>query len=267
MPRRVLAVILSLALALLGAVGVVAYAQAADARAQAGQRLATVYITTGTIPAGTSVQAALTSGLMVPESVIAKGVPAGAMPTTGEDATARGAKVALSNIAPGEIVLSARFGATADQTSNAAIPAGTVAVTVRLEDPQRSAPLLTPGSHVVIYDTFNPANAKAGSLTPDGRKLAETPGAARATRIVLSDVTVIAVGATTVAAASASGGQSAEQQSTQSAALVTVAVKPADAIALVHAAQTGTLYAALRGQGVTVDPMATVTDGTVLTGR
>ena len=47
-------------------------------------------------------------------------------------------------------------------------------------------------------------------------------------------------------------------------ALVTVAASPAQAIALVHAAQTGTLYAGLRGKGVAIDRKAVVNDTTVL---
>ena len=48
------------------------------------------------------------------------------------------------------------------------------------------------------------------------------------------------------------------------AALVTVALPPEEALRLVHAVQTGTLYAGLRGARVTVDHNATVNDVTVV---
>lgn len=264
MRRRVLAIALSLVLALLGAVGVVTYAQASDARAVAGQQLTSVYITSQVVPKGTSVQAALDAGLMKAESVVAKGAPEGAMVPA---AAGNGPLVALADVAAGGIVLKARFGNAADLTTDRSVPAGKVAVTVKLEDPQRAAPLLTPGSHIVIYDTFNPVNAKAATLLPDGAKLQEKPEKLRATRVVLSDVVVLAVGSTTAASPASTADAEAQPQSQEAAALVTVAVSPEDAIVLVHAVQTGTLYAALRGPATTVDPKAAVTDTTVLTGR
>jgi hypothetical protein len=45
---------------------------------------------------------------------------------------------------------------------------------------------------------------------------------------------------------------------------VTVAVTPAQAIVLVHGAQTGTLYGGLRGAKLTLDPKALITDDTVI---
>jgi hypothetical protein len=45
---------------------------------------------------------------------------------------------------------------------------------------------------------------------------------------------------------------------------VTVAVTPAQALVLVHGAQTGTLYSALRGDKLSLDPKAFVTDDTVI---
>jgi pilus assembly protein CpaB len=46
-------------------------------------------------------------------------------------------------------------------------------------------------------------------------------------------------------------------------ALVTVAVSPADATRLVHGIQTGSLYAALRGNDAKVDLTKAVTDQTL----
>ena len=91
-------------------------------------------------------------------------------------------------------MLASRFGQLADQQPTGPVPDGKVAITVNLADPQRIAPLLTPGAHLVIYDTFNPRNPKAAAPSPDGGHLRDNPPGVRATRMLLADVKVIAVG-------------------------------------------------------------------------
>ena len=122
------------------------------------------------------------------------------------------------------------------------IPPGKIAITVSLADPQRIAPLLTPQSHIVIFDTS--AASPAGSAATS-----------KVTTILLSDVEVIGVGDQTAQpAATAAAGQSAPPAA-GNVALVTVALSPADAQMVVHAVQTGNLlYGGLLGSGVKVDP-------------
>jgi pilus assembly protein CpaB len=55
-------------------------------------------------------------------------------------------------------------------------------------------------------------------------------------------------------------GQSTTQQGATGNFLVTVAVKPSDAPVLIHGINNRTLYAALRGSDVKVDPGLEVTD-------
>ena len=142
MGRRVLAIAAALLVALLGAAGVVVYAQSADARAVAGQATQQVYIAAAPVPEGTSAGEAVAQKLLVLQSVVAKGVPAGALTSvTG----GTGALVATSTISQGEIVLASRFGHLADQQPTGPVPEGKVAITVSLADPQRVATLLTPG--------------------------------------------------------------------------------------------------------------------------
>jgi len=264
MGRRVIAITIALVVALLGAVGVVSYAQAADKRAVAGQQPESVYITKAEVPMGTTAQEAVALKLIVQQQVVARGVPEGALQTIG---ATNGALVATSAIMPGEIVLASRFGTLAAQVQSKAIPDGKVAVTVELADPNRIAPLLTPGSHIVIYDTFNPRDPKSKDPVPNGARLTDNAAGMRTTKVLMDDVEVIAVGATTVVPApkaTAPADGEAKQAEVVSKALVTVAVTPEQAVKLIHAIQTGELYAALRGGDVKVDPRIFSNDDTVL---
>jgi pilus assembly protein CpaB len=267
MGRRVLSIILALVVALLGAVGVVAYASAADKRAVAGQETSLVYIAEGQVPMGTTARSAIAQKLIVPETVVRKGVPPGAL--TRVDA-ANEALVATSAIMPGEIVLASRFGHPAAQDTTSTIPDGKVAVTVNLPDPQRIAPLLKPGQHIIVFDTFNARDPKAKALLPDGRHLTDEQPIVKVTRVLLPDVEVIGVGdATTLPTPTPTPSVTTEAKAkpsltdTSAAVLITVAVTPDQATTLVHGIQTGALYAALPGAGVKVDPHANVNDNTV----
>jgi pilus assembly protein CpaB len=246
MGRRVIAITIALAVALFGAFGVVAYAQGADSRAVAGQKTANVYITKAEVPVGTSAAQAVAQNLIALQPVVARGVPQGALTEVG---AVTGALVATSAIMPGEIVLASRFGAPADATNAQVIPTGKIAITVTLTDPQRIAPLLMPQSHIVIFDT---TGASPTSTT-------------RLTRILLANVEVIGVGSLTAQPAPSPAAAQSTPPAASSAALVTVAVSPADAQLLVHEIQVGNLlYGGLLGSAVKVDPNRVVNDASIL---
>jgi len=248
MGRRVVAIIIALVVALFGAFGVVAYAQGADARAVAGQATQGVYFSKLEVPMGTSAADAVAQNLIVRQQVVSRGVPAGALTDV---SAATGALVATSAIQPGEVVLASRFGAMPHLTKTEVIPAGMIAITVSLTDPQRIAPLLTPQSRIVIFDTSTGVASKSGAAV--GKRL---------TRILLSDVDVIGVGDLT-AQAVADPAQAGKPAGTP--ALVTVALSPANAQLLVHEIQAGNLlYGGLLGTKVKVDTKHVVNDATIL---
>lgn len=234
-----MAMMAALVVALLGVVGVVVYAQAADGRAVAGQATQSVFIAVAEVPMGTTAADAVQQKLMVQENVVVKGVPQGALKTVTPDIAKL---VATSSILPGEFILSSRFGALPSSAKTQIIPAGKIAITVSLTDPQRIAPLLTPQSHIVIFETLG---AKSGG----------TATTSQVTRILLPDVEVIGVGDQTAQPAPSATATPGAQQSSGNVALVTVALSPADGQLLVHAVQTGNLlYGGLLGTGVKVDP-------------
>ena len=229
MNRRLMAVLAAVVVGLIGVVAVMIYASSADSRAVAGQRPQTVFIAAKQVPSGTSAADAVAQGLIVSTQAAAKGVPVGALSTVDEST---GKLLALTDIAPGEFVFASRFGTTPLGQKAIQVPGGQVAISVALADPARVGSFVTPGSRIVIFDSF-PKDAPAQ------------------TRVLLDDVLVIAMGATSLTPAASADGQASTAaggaQSATEAVLVTVALPPDSAARLVHGTQTGLLYAGLRG--------------------
>jgi pilus assembly protein CpaB len=239
MNRRAWAVVLAVVLAVLGTVTVFAYVRKADARAVAGQEVTDVFVAVKDVPMGTTAQTAVDDGLMVQQAIVAKGVPDDAL-TSVDSSNAD--LVATSTILPGEIVLTQRFSTTAAAPGSLALPEGTMAVTVALADPAHVGSFLEAGSEVAIFDSFN-VQERAPGTTPAGDHLQDNHAYTRATRVLLTRVPVLAVGATTTPGSNDS--QSSSQTGTpanQAVTLVTVAVSQAQAEKLIHGTQTGTLY-------------------------
>lgn len=240
MGRRVMALMAAMLVGLIGVAAVLFYAQGADARALADQRPKTVFIAQELVPSGTTAADAVAKGLMVPTQIAAKGVPVGAL--TSVDA-ATGKLVALTDIVQGEFVVASRFGTTPLGQKAIQVPEGLVAVSVALSDPGRVGSFVTPGSRIVIYDTYG--------ADPN-----------RVTRVLLDDALVIAVGSTSLTPVASTDGQAAAAAADT---LVTVALPPATAAKLVHGIQTGTLYAALRGSDSKAIPGQIVSNSTLFT--
>lgn len=249
MNRRVMAVLAAVVVGLIGVVAVMVYANGADSRAVAGQSPKTVFIAAKLVPAGTTASDAVAQGLIEPTQVAAKGLPVGALSTVDE---ATGKLLALTDIAPGEFVVASRFGTTPLGQKAIQVPGGQVAISVSLADPARVGAFVTPGSRIVIYDTYVPA-AGAKGLADAGKE----------TRVLLDDVLVIAMGSTSLTP-SAADGQAAPAAG-GAGVLVTVALPPNTAAKLVHGIQTGTLYAALRGTDTKTNLGQVVTNATLFT--
>jgi pilus assembly protein CpaB len=245
MGRRVIAVLAAMLVGLVGVAAVLLYANGADARAVAGQQVQTVFLAQERVPAGTTAADAVAKGLIVSTKIAAKGVPVGAL-TAAQAANAK--NVALTDIVPGDFVLASRFGSTPTGQKAIQVPDGQVAISVSLSDPGRVGTFVTPGSRIVIYDTFVPAAAAGGAT------------GAKQTRVLLDDVLVIAVGSTSLSPTANANGQ---PQASAAGALVTVALPPDQAAKLVHGIQTGTLYAGLRGTDTQPSAGQIVSDSTL----
>jgi pilus assembly protein CpaB len=260
MGRRLVAIFAAALVALLGAVAVLLYAKGADSRAVAAQQPTNVYVVKTIVPAGTTLKDAVQNGLIVKTSVAAKGVPVGAL--AGVDGS-NGGLFALSDIQPGEYVLGDRFGVKPVGTKAIEVPAGQVAVSISLADPARVGTFVTPGSKVVLFDTHT-NTTKTGDTSSDST----TPVGGQATRVLLDDVLVIAMGEASLTPAQAPTGEDGEAAAAPVAgALMTVAVTPGDAVRLVHGVQTGSLYAALRGTDAKVDLGKVVSEATLFSSK
>lgn len=249
MGRRLMAVLAAVVVGLIGVAAVLVYAGGADSRAVADQRPQTVFIAKALVPSGTSAADAVAKGLIVPTQVALKGVPVGAL-TKVDDATGR--LLALTDIAPGEFVVASRFGTTPLGQKAIQVPDGQVAISVSLSDPARVGAFVTPGSRIVIYDTYVPGAAGAKTAVAGEKQ----------TRILLDDVLVIAVGSSSLSPAANTDGQA---PAASAGALVTVALPPATAAKLVHGIATGALYAGLRGTDTKADLGQIISDSTLFT--
>ncbi|MGA8980368.1 MAG: RcpC/CpaB family pilus assembly protein [Pedococcus sp.] len=256
MGRRLVAIFAAALVALVGVTAVLLYARGADARAVAAQQPTSVYVVKSIVPSGTTLKDAVQNGLIVKTSVAAAGVPSGAL--AGVDGS-NGGLYATTDIQPGEYVLADRFGVKPVGEKAITVPTGMVAVSVQLSDPARVGTFLTPGSKVVLYDTYSPVAA-----APDA-KTAAAASSEQSTRVLLDDVLIIAMGeaSLTPAAAPIAGEDAAPAAAL--GALMTVAVTPADATRLVHGIQTGTLYAALRGTDAKIDLGKVVSEASLFT--
>ena len=263
MTRRIVAAAVAVVLALVAGVAVLLYVRTADARALAGQQAVKAYIASDSIPAGTTLQQALDDGLLRPELVALKGVPAGAL----QDRDIEDGLRAVGDISAGEIVLADRFGDEVAVAGRLVVPEGKLAVTVELTDPAKVGQFLVVGSRITVFDTFNVQEADPDGVTPAGDHLQDRHEYTRATRVLLPEVEVLAIGQTTTKQTISDSGADTEQTAvqqpvttTQTVTLVTVAVDQSQAEKLVHGIHTGTLYFALRGTDLEIVPGAGVSD-------
>src|SRR6476646_8062841 len=134
MGRRIVAIFAAVAVALVGVAAVLLYVRGADARAVASQQPTNVYVVQSVVPAGTTLKDAVQNGLIIKTSLAAKGVPVGALHAVDGS---NGGLLALSDIQPGEYVLADRFGVKAVGTKAIEVPAGQVAVSIALAEPNR----------------------------------------------------------------------------------------------------------------------------------
>src|SRR4051812_37461343 len=183
MNRRILSVLLAVVLAVVGGALVLTYARNADARAIAAESPRKVFVAQRLIPAGTTLKDAQRLDLISQTAVAAKGLPAGALQAIGPDDNAL---LALSDVQPGEFLLTARFGTTPVGAKAIEVPSGMLAVSVELTDPARVGTFVTPGSHIALYQGYQLKSLKD---TPEAKILNDND--VHGTSILLPDVLVI----------------------------------------------------------------------------
>ncbi len=260
MGKRILAIAVATVIALIGAVLVLLYANNADKRAVAAASPTDVFVSSATIPAGTSMKEAVRLKLMTETRTAAKALPAGALTAVTPD---NEALLALTDIPPGQYVQTAAFGEAVIGDKAIQVPAGKLAVSVQLSDPARVGNFVTPGSMLTIFASY-----KLKQLDTSEASKVFNEQDVQGTSVLLDNIQVIGMGNTALQSGQPGTQNAAEGEEAAPAAqapsfLVTLAVTPEQATRLVHGTNQYVLYAGLRGAEVQVDPKLSVNDITI----
>lgn len=222
MGRRSTVLLVAGLLAALATAALISYVRGIEDRAFDGARTVGVFVAKAPIPAGTSGDEVASRGLVGREAVPVKVRVDGAIGSLRE---IRG-KVAVVNVLPGEQLIGARFVTPGRASGVLPIPQGRQAMSVEVGVPPGVAGFMQPGNRVSVI-----AKVAVG-------------GESRA-QFLLQDVPVLAVGRRVVAAAQGEDDQVAQTDR----ALITLAVRPADAEKLAFALFEGEIYFTLLPPG------------------
>jgi pilus assembly protein CpaB len=256
--RRLLAILVAVALAAVGCLAVVAYVRRADERALAGREAVWVLVATSRIPAGTTGAQIRDGGLTNRVAMPAATVPADAFERIDDQLAAL---TVTADVQPSQLLLRGAFGESTRLSGGLGLPDGKVAVSVEMTAAARVAGYVRPGAKVAIFDTFTVRNGKG--RVPSGSRLTDNYDYNHATRVLLPRVEVIAVGERGTAGAAIAapadaaagdepaGGKEAKAGTTM---LVTVAATQGEAEKIIHASLTGTLSLALLDDTATIEP-------------
>lgn len=227
MKSRMLAGTAAVALALVGALLIVFYAQGADQRAIATTQPVDVLVVKTAIPAGTPVDAMAAS--LVVERIPAAGVSKTALGSLDNKA----GTVSAVDLIPGEQLLAERLVAPKDVQAEGTVklPAGFQEVSFQLEPQRMAGGRLEVGDHVGIAMSF-----KEGAYKPNP--------AAETTQISLRKVLITAVQRAPQATAtkSADGTDPKNTSLPEGSLMLTVAVNDIDAGKIIFASEFGTLW-------------------------
>jgi pilus assembly protein CpaB len=251
--RRVLILVIAVALAGLTAFLTFHYANAADERAFKDAQLVSVYLVKKDIPKGMPGEKALDEGYIARDSIPRKYFPAQAI----TNAQALRGQVAVAPISAGLPVVAGSFvePRLAQESFAQRLEKGNEAVTLAVSDVQGVARLVVPGDHVNLMLTADKA-AGPGNAAGGGKE----------TRMVIQNVEVLAVGNSTTlqpgeAAAQQAQNLQAGQAKTVDSGLMTFSVPGLDAERVVHASESGSIHLTLVPPDYTPAPIPPVNDG------
>jgi len=248
--RRVLILVIAVALAGLTAFLTFHYANSADERAFKDAQLVSVYLVKKDIPKGLPGEKALDEGYIARDSIPRKYFPAKAI----TNAQALRGQVAVAPLSAGVPVVEGSFvePRLAQESFAQRLDKGMQAVTLAVSDVQGVARLVVPGDHVNLMLT---ADKPAAGGAPGGKE----------TRMVIQNVEVLAVGNSTTlepgeAAVQAQNLQ-AGQAKTVDSGLMTFSVPGVDAERVVQASEVGSIHLTLVPPDYTPAPVPPVNDG------
>ena len=226
MKSRMLAGTAAVALALVGALLIIVYANGADARAMASTNPKKVLVVQKAIPAGTPVND-MTASLVI-EDVPAAGVAATALTSL----DGKGGTVAAVDLVPGEQLLAERLVAPQDANATGAVkvPAGMQEVTFELEPKRVVGGRIEAGDHIGISFSFAAGADKSKTSEPT-------------TQLTLRKVLVTAVQRAPQPSAKPTDGTNPQDTTLpQGSLMVTVAVNDIDATKIIYSSNNGDLW-------------------------
>jgi pilus assembly protein CpaB len=233
--RRVLILVIAVALAGLTAFLTFNYADAADERAFEGAELVEAFVVKQDIPKGFPGERAVDEGFVGKESIPRKFFPA----TGVTDPQALRGRVALAPLSAGVPVVTGSFvePSVAMESFAQRLGKDQQAVTLAVSDVQGVARLVVPGDHVNLMLTTEKPGAPGGA------------GGEKETQFVLQNIEVLAVGNSTTLQPGEVAAQAADpaagQAKTVDSGLMTFAVPGIDAERVVHASQLGSIHLTL----------------------
>jgi pilus assembly protein CpaB len=245
--RRVLILVIAVALAGLTAFLTFHYANSADERAFKGQQLVSVYLVKKDIPKGFPGEKALDEGYIARDSIPRKYFPAKAI----TNAQSLRGQVALAPLSAGVPVVEGSFvePRLAQESFAQRLDKGMQAVTLAVSDVEGVARLVVPGDHVNLMLTADKQGAQGG----------------KETKMVIQNVEVLAVGNSTTLEPGETAVQAqnvqAGQAKTVDSGLMTFSVPGLDAERVVQASQVGSIHLTLVPPDYTPAPIPPVNDG------
>lgn len=236
--RRMLILVVAVALAGLTAFLTFNYADSADRRAFKDAELVEAFLVKKDIPKGFPAERAIDEGYIAKESIPRKFFPAKGI----TNAQALRGQVALAPLSFGVPIVEGSFvePRVAQESFAQRLGKGMQAVTLAISDVQGVARLVVPGDHVNLMLTTDKPAAGGAPGAPAGDK---------ETQFVLQNIEVLAVGNSTTLQPGESAVQPAEvaagQAKTVDSGLMTFAVPGIDAERVVHASQVGAIHLTL----------------------
>ena len=233
MDRRRALLVVAAIIAALGTLLVVIYVKGADNRAQDEFKAVKVLTVKKQINVGETVAAAQAAGKIEVSSVSEGSRLPGALDSL---APIEG-QIAQTNLYPGEQVISSKFATSVASTNALTIPKGDIAISVNLTDTARVAGFVNPGDKVAIF-----LNASGGA------------GLGSFTRVLLSDIEVIAVGTTTVVSTTTTDPSGAQTTEQLPRTLFTLGVSQTNAQKILFAVGNGELAFGLLNDDSKINP-------------
>jgi pilus assembly protein CpaB len=241
--RRVLILVIAVAMAGLTAFLTFHYANSADERAFKDAQLVEAFMVQKDIPKGLPGEKAIDEGYIGKESIPRKFFPAKGI----TNAQALRGQVALAPLSAGLPVVEGNFvePRVAQESFAQRLKKGQQAVTLSISDVQGVARLVVPGDHVNRMMTSDKQGGPGA-----GAAAAAAAAGEKETQFVLQNVEVLAVGNSTTlqpgeAAATAATNTAAGQAKTVDSGLMTFAVPGLDAERVVNASETGSIHLTL----------------------